>query len=225
MKLSSTKKSNEHDILEAIIERYTEPTFGSLTKKETDIMIFRALQDLGLIGNYPDVYDVMSKLKVTRAKARTLIAESSLRRSSDEDLKQELTKLLESESILVADNKICLEIENPMLMDFLRAKLKENKYITDGSFSPEIVKLSVPAYLAICKDYANVHYNNLVALLNDNGISTTSKIYETISGVLVTGISQIGGPLTGKITEIIKDYLPKFINKLKANNENNKKEN
>lgn len=222
MKLSSTKKSNEHDVLEAIIERYTEPTFGSLTKKETDIMIFRALQDLGLIGNYPDVYDVMSKLKVTRAKARTLIAESSLRRSSDEDLKQELTKLLESESILVADNKICLEIENPMLMDFLRAELKKNKYITDGSFSPEIVKLSVPAYLRICKDYALNHYNKLLALLNENGISTTSDAYDIIKDILVTIVTTAGGPIAGKLTDIIMDKLPKIINKLKAKNNENK---
>ena len=222
MKLSSTKKSNEHDVLEAIIERYTEPTFGSLTKKETDIMIFRALQDLGLIGNYPDVYDVMSKLKVTRAKARTLIAESSLRRSSDEDLKQELTKLLESESILVADNKICLEIENPMLMDFLRAELKKNKYITDGSFSPEIVKLSVPAYLRICKDYALNHYNKLLALLNENGISTTSDAYDIIKDILVTIVTTAGGPIAGKLTDIIMSQLPKIINKLKAKNSENK---
>ena len=48
-------------------------------KEVFDIMLFIKLQELDVIAETPEIYDVVSSLKVTRAKARNLIYESKLR--------------------------------------------------------------------------------------------------------------------------------------------------
>jgi hypothetical protein len=50
-------------------------------------------------------------------------------------------------------DKICLEIDNPYLIDHLRYRLKELKHITDSSFSPELVQLTTDAFVDIFDFY------------------------------------------------------------------------
>lgn len=52
------------------------------------------LQDLKIIEKDPDLYDIVSNLKVTRAKARNLLYEAKMRNSSEEMLNKELRELL-----------------------------------------------------------------------------------------------------------------------------------
>ena len=42
-----------------------------------------------------------------------------------------------------------LEIENPLLKDHIKAKIKSLGHLTDGSFAPEIITLSDKAYFAL----------------------------------------------------------------------------
>jgi hypothetical protein len=46
--------------------------------------------ELDLFGSKDDTYEVVSKLKVTRSKARSLIYENSLRKSDSKQLDLEL---------------------------------------------------------------------------------------------------------------------------------------
>ncbi|TYB33257.1 MAG: hypothetical protein FXF49_07280 [Flexistipes sinusarabici] len=137
-----------------IIEFYTSPSFGAVKQWEFDIFLFGKLQELGVFENKNDIYEIVSKLKITRSKARNLIYESNLRNADkqmlDTQLKQDLKNIrfLKGSSYLVG-----IEIENPLLMDHLKAKLKEKGYATDGTFSPEMVKLSNEAFVALIEMY------------------------------------------------------------------------
>jgi len=50
-------------------------------------------------------------------------------------------------------DKIGIEIGNPFLIDYLRHELKELHHITDGSFSPELVKLTKDAYIDLFEKF------------------------------------------------------------------------
>ncbi len=134
-----------------IIKEYLSPSFGSMSKRDFDILLFTKLQELELFDEKQGIYDIVSSLKITRIKARNLVYESNLRKMQNKNLDEELREIFKSPKFLKENDKIMLEIDNPYLIDYLRFKLKQNGDITDGSFSPEIVKLTLESYVKLYK--------------------------------------------------------------------------
>lgn len=146
---SEKQKSLLLDFLNA----YSSPSFGSMSKRDTDVALFSMMQELGIIKKNPQIYEVVSLLHVTSSKARNLIYEASLRRNDEETLNRSLLEHLQAPRFLATSDKmIALEIDDPLLIDHLRFKLRNLNYITDGSFNPGLVKMSYDAYASIFGD-------------------------------------------------------------------------
>lgn len=145
-----SKDAKPNDVLEHILKTYTSPSFGSLSKRDVDILIFYALQDLGIIDKNPKIYDVVQLLHVTRSKARNLIYESALRRQDvvemEKNLEAELKRVIVKPIFLSEGDKICIEIDNLLLTDYIRDRLRNLGHLTDGSFFPELVKMTPSAF-------------------------------------------------------------------------------
>lgn len=148
-KLNDVTSDEVKKVFKELITAYMHPAYGSMSKRDFDIFLFMKLQSLGIIDTDPDLYDIVANLKVTRTKARNLLYESKMRSSSKEMLNNELKNLLSKPIFLKDNDKIAIEISNPLLADHLRSQLKKLGYITDGSFSAELIKMSMNAYLAI----------------------------------------------------------------------------
>lgn len=131
----------------------TTPAFGALSKREMELLIFEALIDVGYISNEPPVYDIVQKLRVTRSKARSLLYDRSLRLHSTDRL-DEMARTALSRPVFQANGGlVALDIENPLLADHLRHRLKELGHTSDGSFSPDLVKLSYAAAAELIAHY------------------------------------------------------------------------
>jgi len=90
-KIQSLNPEDIKKIFIDLIEFYTSPSFGAVKQREFDIFLFGKLQELGIFENKNDIYEVISKLKITRSKARNLIYESNLR-NVDRELLEGLLK-------------------------------------------------------------------------------------------------------------------------------------
>lgn len=140
----------QQELLIQFLNNYSTPSFGTLSKRDVDISVFMLMQDLGIIPMHPQIYDVVSFLHVTSSKARNLIYESSLRRNSYGTLDLALFELLKCPIFLAtSDDMIAIEIDDPLLIDHLRQKLRELKFVTDGSFNKGIIKMSINAYATL----------------------------------------------------------------------------
>jgi hypothetical protein len=138
--ITAVETKNDEEVKKAfvgLLSDYLSPAFGSISKRDFDILLFMKLQELGAIDKNPEIYELVSDLRVTRAKARNLLYEAKLRASSQQDLDEELRSLMVSPIFLKDNDKIGIEVGNPYLIDHLRFKLKKLNHITDGSFSPE----------------------------------------------------------------------------------------
>lgn len=122
-----------------ILDSYLNPAFGSLSKRDIDLLLFMKLQEINYIDKNADIYDLVSKLRITRSKARNLLYESKLRSSTEEHLDKELIEILSWPIIENQTNTIKIEIDNPYLRDHLKAKMKKLRLLSDGSFSQEII--------------------------------------------------------------------------------------
>ena len=119
---------------------YNSPAFGSITKRDFEIELFLQLQKLGLINKNPSLYEVVTKLKITRTRAKNLIFEANLWNKSFEDLEIELEEVLRKPMFLNDGKHISMNVENPLLQDHIKSKLKSLQHISDGSFSSDILK-------------------------------------------------------------------------------------
>ncbi len=196
-----------------IMNKYLNPAFGSMSKRDFDIFLFMELQKLGVIETNPNIYNLVSELKVTRSKARSLLYEAKLRISSENDLNEELKNLLQNPVFLKDNDKIGIEIDNPYLIDFLRFKLKNLNYITDGSFSPELVKLSVDAYLSVFETYLSDSDKSKVV---DSLVKLGAKGDNSFKGVMKAALKKLGTKVAdnagGEVAESVSDYLGPLLN-------------
>ncbi len=150
--LKSVPDPKVRDALGLILASYLSPAFGSLTKREIDLLIFNALERIGYIEENPTLYSLVQKLRVTRSKARALLYEQELRRLGERDLDQQVRDVLKHPVLQRQGELFVLEVENPLLSDHLRARVQALGYASDSSFSPSLVKLSDDAIIALLDD-------------------------------------------------------------------------
>lgn len=197
-----------------LLDSYLNPAFGAMSKRDFDILLFMKLQKLAVIDKNPEIYGLVSSLRVTRSKARVLLYESKLRQSTAEDLKEELKEILINPIFLKDNDKIGIEIGNPFLIDYLRDKLKGLGYITDSSFSPELVKLSVDAFVALFESYLPTESKS--ALMNTL-IEVGAKADTSFNGVFKSVLKKLGTKLADKAGEGLAESIGDFLNPIITN--------
>jgi hemoglobin-like flavoprotein len=148
--LNNTKPEEVKRIFIDFIKSYLNPAFGAVQKRDIDILLFMKLQELHIISDNPEIYELVTQLRVTRAKARNLLYEAKLRKATAKDLDEELKSIIQNPIFFKDGEKnIGIEIYNPFVIDHLKYKLKTLKHLTDGSFNPELVKMTADAFAAL----------------------------------------------------------------------------
>ena len=196
-----------------LLADYLKPAYGSISKRDFDILLFMKLQEIGVFSKNPELYELVSELKVTRAKARNLLYESKLRQTSQAELDEELKELIKKPIFLKDNDKIGIEIDNPYLIDHLRAKLKRLNHITDGSFSPELVRLTTEAFTSLFESYLP---NNSKAAIKKAFVEIGAKADTSLKGILKGVLKKLGSKIAdnagGQIAESVGEYLGPLIN-------------
>jgi hypothetical protein len=196
-----------------LLEDYLHPAFGSMSKRDFDILLFMNLQKLGIFEKNPEIYDLVSQLKVTRSKARNLLYESKLRQTSTSELDEELKLVLQTPIFLKDQDKIGIEIDNPYLIDHLRSKLKKLNHITDGSFSIELVKLTTDAFIDLFESYMpNESKADITKAFVQIGVKTDASFKGVLKGVLKKIGKKIADDAGAEVAESVGDYLGPIIN-------------
>ena len=212
--LKNFKKGKPYAVLANLLEKYRKPSFGSMSKRDVDIMMFEAMQELGIIDDKnPQIYDVMQLLHVTRSKARNLIYEVALRKAeNEEELKKQLREYLDSPLLLKETDKVLLEIDNPLVIDYLRNELKRLKHLTDGSFSPELVKMDLNAFVDI---YTEVMSEKEKKQIKKELIAFGVKKDDSVQAILLNGLKKgipaLASIFGGRVAERLSDGVIDFV--------------
>ncbi|MCH8551782.1 MAG: hypothetical protein LAT62_07590 [Natronospirillum sp.] len=206
--------STEEDAKSALayfLKSYMTPAFGALPKNEVELIVLNVLEKLNAIDEEPELYELVSKLKVTRSKARGLIYDRELRRSSEEELDEKVKTLLKKPLIQKNGDLYVLEVENPLVSDHLRSKVQKLGYVSDGSFSPSIVKLGLDAVAALIESYLTHQERDDVkdALVAAGAPDTSFKgvIKATFKKVAAKVASDTGEALMEKASDFISPIL------------------
>jgi len=132
-------------------KEYLSRGFGNMAKREIDVMIFHLMEKRGEFNGKSN-FQIARILRTTPTKIKSLKYESVLRFSEDDILgmdflKNRLSKYFSNNPpIEFDDSYLKLQIEDPVLMDSLKALCKEEGVLTDGSFNGEILKVDQDSF-------------------------------------------------------------------------------
>lgn len=146
--LETKDKAKLIGIINILLRKHSSPVFGAVKQIEHEIAAIESLKLLGYLTYGADEYDYIDKLKVTKAKARSLMYQEALRQDINYD--DELKKVLQNPSIQKDAKGIYLiEVSNPLIMDKLRKKVRDLGFISDETFSGSLAKISIEALAAL----------------------------------------------------------------------------
>jgi len=205
--IAALPETQTRAVLGQLLKQYLTPAFGVLPKGEVELAMLDALQQLGLVGADPSLYELVAKLRITRAKARNLIYARELRRSSAPELDAKLKALLRRPLLLKSGELFALEVENPLLADHLKARLQALGHASDGSFSPSLVTLKLDAMVALVAScLSDEEQEKMRRALVKAGAPDSS-----FRGLLTGALKNLGGKLASKAGEAFveqaSDYL------------------
>ncbi len=100
-----------------------------------------------------------------------------------------------------------LEVENPLVSDHLRSKVQKLGYVSDGSFSPSIIKLGLDAITALIESYLSAQEkDDLKAALVAAGAPDTS-----FAGILKATFKKVASKVASDSGEALMDKASEFI--------------
>ena len=225
--VDATQNETIKETLKYLLESYTTPAFGALPKNEIELIFLNALEKLGAISTEPEVYELVSKLRITRSKSRNLIYERELRKSSETELDQKVKSLLRKPLILKKGTEYKIEVENPLVSDHLKYKVQKLGYISDGSFSPSIVTLGLDSITALIDLYLTDEdkEQTRIALIDAGapdasfkGVlkATLGKIANRVASdsgeELMNSVTEFLGPIVDAGIEQITERIPQLFN-------------
>jgi len=215
---NSVPEKTKANILDAFLDKYLEPAFGSLPKTEIDMLVLELLEQTGRIKKDINQYDLSQKLRISQTKARNLLYNRTMRKCNEEELNNMVKKLLRKPvtlSLTVSKDKcecewILLHVENPLLIEHIRNKIYALEHIYDGSFSQKIIKLKVEAFAALIESYIQ-NQDEISEILKGLGIpdgSLKNFLVDILKSSTKTLANQVAGEIGTKLVNGTLDYLP-----------------
>lgn len=135
------------------VDGYLTPAFGARSKSEIDLLVLGCLIKAGALDPGAPVYDLARALNLTPTRVRSLILNWQLRtRGQGMDLRGALVQALGKTRFAKDGSLLTFGIENPLLREEVEARLKRRGIFADASFSREIVRLPVDAFVEFLDD-------------------------------------------------------------------------
>ena len=144
--LEKMTKAQLVSTFDGLLVSYMAPSFSALPKREVDLEVLETLVAIGYLKKEPSIYELITKLKVTRSKARGLLYDRELRRLTDNELGDLVVTAVKNAIPHKDGDLYVLEVENPYALDHLKYLVQQSGHAADGSFSSSIVRLSLNAY-------------------------------------------------------------------------------
>ena len=172
-------------------ERYLSVPFASLTKSETDYVLFSCLVDAGYLDRSDPVFTIAQRLRITPTKAKNLLYQYDLRTMVEGDAAQTLA--LSAAIVVVGFTEspdseqeiLTLGIENAYLRDVLIARLKKAGVFTDTRFNRELIQVKLYRFVqAFSELFPESAYDETIAKLEaenarKKGVSPVHELLAT----------------------------------------------
>lgn len=136
------------------IDEYTKIAFGSLSSKETEIVIFGLFYKIGVLKEDDSIYTICRLLKIPPTRVKSLLMERNLRNSdfNDDKILSKLKQYLKDAELIKDQQYISVAIDDPLIKLDIEDRVKKFGSTPDYSFNKEILKISISAFSHLLED-------------------------------------------------------------------------
>jgi len=206
--------SKNEEILKALdrfLDNFLNPAFNNLSKTEIEMHVLDLLEQTGKITEIEKStqYLLAMELKISPTKAKNLWYNWSLRKKYEEkQFKEMLEKILLNPKYKTHkdnDGWFFLQIENPLLLEYVKNRIQQLEHIPDGSFSSKIIKLQAEAFADLIEDCIGKEKKS--EILKKLGIPDNSfkeLLVETLKESAEQYIGKSGVVLAEKVLNLLK---------------------
>jgi hypothetical protein len=223
-----SKPNNAVKFSGVFIEGYLSPAFGARSKSEIDLLVFSCLIEAGAINPDGPIYDLARALNITSLRARNLVMNWQLRSlSAQADLRQAIVNASKKTRFSKDGTLLAFGVESPLFKEDIAARLKRKGIFPDASFSTELVRPPVEAFVEFLDEILDDETKKAVrsALVKDKQLPDTS-FKELANGVLaklgekVAGKAgeEIAGEVIGKVAKPAAEKVVSFLTGLLQGN-------
>jgi hypothetical protein len=209
IKAALSKSGNAAKFSALFIEGYMSPAFGARSKMEIDLLVFTCMIEARAIDPDAPVYDIARALNMPPARVRNLILNWQLRSTPPSgDLRDLIVTALKKTRFSGDGKSLAFGVESPLLKEDITARLKRKGVFPDASFSKELVKLPVEAFVEFLDDLVDADTKKQVkdTLVKDKQLPDKSfkalatgvlgKLGEKVAGEVG---KEIAGELVGSV--------------------------
>lgn len=193
--------------LKRLLTTMVTPAFGALPKREIDLLVFDTLIDVGAISPTASTYELMTSLRITRAKANQLVFERAVRSRTATDLDAGVIAALAGARFEKAGEAFSIEIEDPLLHAHLKERLRRLGHASDTSFNAALVRMSLDAARDLVVDVMPADRLETVR----KALVKAGAPEEGVKGVLGRALRAAGGKAAteagGMATDAAKDQI------------------
>jgi hypothetical protein len=186
---------------------YLTPAFGARSKSETDLLVFASLVAAGAIDPAGPIYDTARALNITPARARNLLFNWQLRSTDPQaDLRAGLIAALQHTRFATDGSLMSFGVESPILREEFRARLKRKGIFADASFSQELLRLPVPAFVDFLDELVDDDTKKALRAILVKG----HQLPDTSFKAFATGVLQkLGEKVAGEAGEAVAGAIVK----------------
>lgn len=188
--LKSKHLKNPVSFLDALLGEYLFRGFGSMQKRDVEVLFIHLILRDGLYGDDLDFYKMSHQLGMSENRLKKLVYDSQIRYHSysEEKAKDQLIYLIQRGSFFIdRHERINFLVRSPMLRFYLEEWVSRFSGLIDTSFNRSFVKISI-------EDLSKVL----------EGLTTNPKTMEIVIRNLEEDNDEKG------VSEHIGDFLRKF---------------
>lgn len=134
----------------------TQSPFGSLGKRELELLLLKAMLDAGLCERDPVA--VAHRLSLTLSKAHTYLTDLALREPvlSDQEAIRRLSDWMQSSEVKISPDEILIPLPAADLRIWLERKLAQARLIQGETLRRDLIRISPRALLSVL-DFCEGH--------------------------------------------------------------------
>ena len=206
--IKSTSSEKRLAALIKMIEPHFSPVFGAAKTVEHEVAAIKAFQILGVLTLNPSQFELVTKLRITKAKANSLLYQVELRRSTDDLAWDQRIKNLLLDPVITKDGDyFSISIDNPLLKEVVRERLRSLDIVVDDAKSIDLLRIPAGGVIKLVVSLmSELEKKNTEKKLIEAGI-TISKTKSLIQGL----VQKFGEKFAGEAGEVAGKELAQWI--------------
>lgn len=187
--LADVRSAFDNDELAAefgriFMQAYAAVAFGTLPKRELDLLVFAFLVRKGVVDTDRSMYRVARALNITPARARSLLFEYQLRHVSESETDHAVMMAITTARYWKDGSNLSFGITSPLVKAAIAGRMQDEGVFADVSLSGDILKVNPDHFgRVVASLISDAQAERVLTRLKKAGLADASAVRKAIDAL------------------------------------------